>query len=94
MNQYKAEGDSFQDCIITSGKMWCHHYNSQSKWQSIQWAQVNSPSKKKLKTQPSAGKVMYAAFGDRKGVIPLDFLKYRQAINSDHCIAMLTKLKA
>lgn len=32
---------------------------------------VNSPLKEKFKMQPSAGKEMYAAFWDRKGVIPL-----------------------
>lgn len=25
LNQYRAEGNRFLDCIITSGKMWSHH---------------------------------------------------------------------
>ena len=55
---------------------------------------MNSPSKKKFKTLPSAGKVMCTVFWDRKGVILLDFLEPRQTINSDHYIVTLTKLKA
>jgi histone-lysine N-methyltransferase SETMAR len=60
----------------------------------MEWRHVNSPSKKKFKTLPSAGKVMCPVFWDRKGVILLDFLEPGQIINSDHYIATLTKLKA
>ena len=31
LNQYKAEGDSFLDHIITDDKMWCNHYKLESK---------------------------------------------------------------
>ena len=55
---------------------------------------MNSPSKKKFKTLPSAGKVMCTVLWDWKGVMLLDFLEPGQTINSDHYIAMLTKLKA
>jgi hypothetical protein len=48
LNQYKAEGDSFLDRIITGGKMWCHQYEPESKRQSMEWRHVNSPSKKKF----------------------------------------------
>jgi len=57
-------------------------------------ATVNSPSKKKFKTQPSMGKLICTDFWDRKGVILLDFLEPRQTINSDFYSAVLTKLKA
>jgi len=94
LNQYEAEGDSFLDRIITSDEMWCHHYKPESKRQSTEWRHVNSPSKKKFKMLPSAGKVMCTVFWDRKGVILLDFLEPGQIINSDRYIATLTKLKA
>jgi len=55
---------------------------------------VNSPSKKKFKTLPSASEVMCTVFWDRKGVILLDFLEPGQTINSDRYIVTLTKLKA
>ena len=94
MSQYEAEGDSSLDRIITGDETWCHHYDLESKRQSMEWQQVNSPSKKNFKTQPSAGKVMCTVFWDRKGVILLDFLKPGQTIDSDRYIATLTKLKA
>jgi hypothetical protein len=42
----------------------------------------------KFKTLPSAGKVMFTVFWDRKGVILLDFLERGQTINSDRYIAV------
>jgi len=94
LNHYKAEGDSFLDCIIIGDEMWCHHYEPESKLQSMEWQHVNSPSKEKFKMLPSRGKVMCTVVWDRKGVILLDFLEPGQTMNSDHYIAMLTKLKA
>jgi len=41
---------------------------------------------------PSAGKVMWIVFWDRKGVILPDFLEPRQTINSDRYITKLTKV--
>lgn len=35
VNQHEAEGDSFLDCIITSDKIWHHHYEPQSKQQPM-----------------------------------------------------------
>ena len=83
---YEAEGDSFLDCIITGDEMWCHHYEPESKRQSMKWRQVNSPSKKKFKTLLSA-----LSFGIGKGD---PFLEPGQTINYDRYIATLTKLKA
>jgi len=36
LNQYEAEGDSFQDRIITGDETWCHHYEPESKRQSLE----------------------------------------------------------
>jgi len=90
LNQYKAEGDSFLDHVITGEETWCHHYEPESKQQSMEWRHVNSPSKKRFKTLPSAGKVICTVFWDRQGVILLDFLEPEQTINSHCYIAMLS----
>jgi len=66
LNQYLPE--SFLVCIITGDEKWHHHYEPESKQQSMEWLHLNSPLKKKFKMQPSAGKVMYAlSFGRGKG---------------------------
>ena len=83
LSQYEAEGDSFLDRIITGDETWCHHYEPESKRQSMKWRHVNSLSNKKFKTLLPAGKVMCAVFWDRKRGIVLDFLEPGQTINSD-----------
>ena len=90
LNPYEAEGDSFLDRIITGDETWCHHYEPESKRQSMSWRHVNSSAKKKFQT--SAGKETCTVYWDRKGVIILDFLEPRQTINSDFYITTLTKL--
>jgi len=47
LNQYQAEGDSSLDLVITSDEMWCHHYESESKQQSLE---CEFPIKKKKKS--------------------------------------------
>jgi histone-lysine N-methyltransferase SETMAR len=86
LNQYGVEGDSFLDHIITSDE-------TESKWQSMKWRHVNSPSKKKFKMLPSVGKVMCTVFWDRKEVILLDFLEHGQTINSYRYIATVARMK-
>jgi len=59
----------------------------------MEWRHVNSPSKIKFKTLPSAGKEMCTVFWDRKGVILLDLLESGQTFKSERYIAKLPKLK-
>ena len=75
LNQYEAEGDSFLDHITTGDQICCHHYELESKQQSMEWRHVNSPSKNK--TLPSVGKVMCNVFWNRERVILLDFVEPR-----------------
>jgi len=37
LNQYEAESDSFLDCIIAGDQTCCHHYEPESKRQSMEW---------------------------------------------------------
>jgi hypothetical protein len=36
LNHYEAEGESFLDRIITCDETWCHHYEPESKRQSME----------------------------------------------------------
>jgi len=37
LNQYKAKGDRFLDCIVTGVEICCGHYVLESKQQSTKW---------------------------------------------------------
>ncbi|PNF23675.1 Mariner Mos1 transposase [Cryptotermes secundus] len=93
LHQFEAEGDKFLDSIVTEDETWCHHYELESKTQSMEWRHPDSP-RKKFKTQPSAGKVMCMVFWDRWGVILLDFLEPGESVNCERYKMTLTKLKA
>jgi len=89
LNQYKAEGDSFLNCIIISDETRCHHYEKEY----MEWQHGNSPLKKSSRCSISVGKMMRTISCVKKGVSLLDFLEPIQTINSECYITMLTKLK-
>ena len=60
---------------------------------SRQWVGPGSPRLKKLKTQPSAGKVMATVFWDAKGIIMLDFLPKRSTITGVYYANLLDQLR-
>ena len=62
LDRYGNERDIFLDKIITGDETWVHHYDPESKGQSMEWKHPQSPCKKKFKTQPSAGKLMLTIF--------------------------------
>ena len=67
---------------IVADETWVHHYEPESKRQSMEWKHPVSPAKKKFKTQPSAGKVMLTVLWDSKGPILEDYLEKGRKINS------------
>ena len=69
--------------------MWAHHYEPESKRQSMEWKHPESPTKKKFKTQCSAGKVMFTIFWDSEGAILENFLEKGCTINSVRYTNML-----
>jgi len=60
--------------IVTGDETWAHHYEPETKRQSMEWHHPQSPRKEKFKTTPSAGKVMITVFWDVDGVILVDMM--------------------
>jgi hypothetical protein len=54
-DSYGNEHEVVLDRIITGDKTWIHNSEPDSKQQSREWKHPQSPSKKELKGQPSAG---------------------------------------
>jgi len=50
----------------------------------MQWKHVSSPSPKKFKLQPSAGKVMARVFWDTQGVVLVGFVPPGHTVNADY----------
>jgi hypothetical protein len=89
--RYEAEGDDFLSTIITGNETWIHHFEPETKSQSMEWHHTASPQKKKFK--PSASKIMAIVYWDCEGAILIDVLTRGQTINSDVYVETLKKLK-
>ena len=85
--------DDFRFRLVTVDEILIHYYEPENKAQSRQWVGPGSPRPKKLKTQPSAGKVMSTVFWDAKGVIMLDFLPKRSTIIGVYYANLLDQLR-
>jgi len=90
LDRYKNEGEEFLSRIVTGDETWVHHYEPESKRQSMEWKHLGSPAKKKFKTQPFVGKVMLTIFWDSKGPILEDYLEKGCTINSARYSDLLT----
>ena len=53
--------------IVAGDETWARHYEPETKWQSVQWKHTSSPSSKKFKSQPSAGKLLLTVFWGSQG---------------------------
>ena len=71
---FEVDPDTFLKRFVTMDETWVHHFEPESKQQSKQWKHVTSPTPKKAKSVPSAGKVMASVFWDSEGVIMVDWL--------------------
>jgi predicted RNA-binding protein with PUA-like domain len=65
----RQSGIGFLDRIITTDETGFHYYDPETKQQSSQWKNVDSPWPKKAKVTKSLGKNMFILFMDRKGMI-------------------------
>ena len=62
LKRFRSKEDDFTSGTVD--ETWVHYYEPENKAQSRQSVGPGSPRPKKLKTQPSAGKVMATVFWD------------------------------
>ena len=93
LQRYRHEGDDFLLRIVTGDESWFHHFEPETKRQSMEWRHLHSPPKKKAKTVPSAAKVMGTVFWDAEGLILAEFLEPGQTITAACYVQTLHKLR-
>ncbi|GJQ69430.1 hypothetical protein Trydic_g6545 [Trypoxylus dichotomus] len=67
--RYRQDNANFLVKFVTMDESWIHHYHVETTIHSKEWKYLSSPAPRKLKMQPSVGKVMLSVFWDAKGVI-------------------------
>jgi hypothetical protein len=91
--QHADEGEGMPNRIVTGYETWVHHYQPKSECASIQWKHPSSPSTKKFKVTPSAGKVMLTVFWDSQEVLLAHFQNGGENVNSALYCEVLLKLQ-
>jgi histone-lysine N-methyltransferase SETMAR len=92
LERYRTEGDFLLN-IVTGDESWFHHFQPETKHHSMEWRHPTSPRKKKLKTVPSASKIIGTVFWDAEGRIFIEFLPPGETINAAHYVETLKKLR-
>lgn len=69
--------------IVTGDETWVHHWDPETKLESMQWIHKGSPPPKKARTQPSAGKLMATIFWDLHGVLLIEYMPKGTTINAE-----------
>ena len=83
----------FLERMVTVDETWVHHFDPETKRQSMQWKHFDSPPPRKFRAIPSAGKVMATIFWDSEGVILTDFLEKGATINKEYYSDELKRLR-
>ena len=94
LKRYNKEGEAFLEKVVTRDESWVHHFDQESKVQSMEYRHKTSPSPRKFKVIASARKVLLTIFWDMKGVVHMEFLKQGHTVNSEKYISTLRTLKA
>ncbi|XP_067649098.1 histone-lysine N-methyltransferase SETMAR-like [Haliotis asinina] len=62
LTRYHAKPEDFHFKIVTCDETWLHHYEPESKQESMEWKHVTSPRTKRFKSTRSPKKVMTTIF--------------------------------
>ena len=79
--------------IVTGDETWLHHWDPESKQESMQWKHLGSPPPLKFRTQPSAGKIMATVFWDSEGILLIDYLPRKTTMNGVYYAGLLVQLR-
>jgi len=90
---FQAQGETFPSWIVTADETWFHHFELETKRQSVEWRYHQSPQEKEFKHFLSVGKVMITVFCDCAGGILMAAMLRRETVKSDAYTNLLIELK-
>lgn len=84
LRRWKKEGYDFLRRIITADETWVYFFDPESKMQSSQWKNIDSPPPKKARTCRTVGKHMFIVFFDMEGVVLCHAVPKGQTVNAKY----------
>ena len=85
--------EDFHTRLVTGDETWLHHWDPDTKKESMQRKCPGSPPPKKFRTQPSASKVMARVFWDSKGIILIDYKPAGTSITGEYYANVIKQLR-
>jgi len=85
--------NDFLSRLVPMDETWLHHYDPETKQQSMEWWHSGSLHPKKFRVQKSIGKVLAWTFWDQEGILLIDYLPKGQTINAEFYSSLLVQLK-
>ena len=90
---FRRDPNDFLSRLVTMDETWLHHYDLETKQQSMEWRHSGSHRPKKFRVQKSAGKFLASIFWDQDCILLIDCLPKGQTINADYYSFLLVQLK-
>ena len=91
--QINADSENLFDRFVTMDETWVHHFDPETKQQSMEWREKGSTPPQKFRVQASAGKVMASVFWDCRGILLIDYLPHKQTITGVYYAELISKLR-
>lgn len=88
-----ADEEGFLQRLVTGDETWIHHYDPESKQESMEWRHSGSPPPVKFRSQPSAGKLMASLFWDCEGILLIDYLPPKTTLTGEYYANLMFKLR-
>lgn len=93
LSRYDADSAGFLSRLVTGDETWVHHFDPESKHESMQWLQKGGDAPLKARRQASAGKIMMTVFWDARGPILIDFLPHKETVTGVYYAGLMTQLR-
>jgi len=90
---FNKNPDNFVSQFLTVDETWLHHFDPESKAQSMAWKHVSFPPPKKFQHVASARKVMVTVFWDAKGNVLTDYLEQGSTIRGTYYADLTGKFR-
>lgn len=93
LNLCGEDKDDVLNRIVTGDETWVHHYEPESKQDSMQWHRKGAAPPKKFKVSQSAGKLMATVFWDSEGILLIDYKEKGVSITGEYYATILERLR-
>jgi histone-lysine N-methyltransferase SETMAR len=91
--RFRHNPENFLARFVTMDETWVHHFDPETKRQSMEWKHKGSPPPRKFRVCASAGKVMASIFWDAEGILLVDYLDHGATINGQYYAGLIQKLR-